>query len=82
MSCSDVIGGPRPQGDRLSIDPEQAAALKAVKQRDGVPESEQIRRAIDAWLKTKWVKRKVTHDARLSELRAGTVRERVRCSDR
>ena len=35
------------------IDPEQAVALKAVKARDGVPESEQIRRAIDTWLKRK-----------------------------
>ena len=42
------------------IDPEQAAALKAVKERDGVPESEQIRRAIDAWLTAKRVKRKAT----------------------
>lgn len=40
------------------IDPEQAAALKAVKDRDGVPESEQIRRAIDAWLKAKSISRK------------------------
>ena len=42
------------------INPEQAAALKAVKERDGVPESEQIRRAIDAWLTAKRVKRKTT----------------------
>jgi len=35
------------------IEPEQAQALKAVKARDGVPESEQIRRAIDVWLKEK-----------------------------
>jgi len=33
------------------IDPEQATALKAAKERVGVPESEQIRRAIDAWFK-------------------------------
>ena len=37
------------------IDPEQAVGLKAVKERDGVPESEQIRRAIDVWLKKKHV---------------------------
>ena len=42
------------------IDPDQAAALKVVKERDGVPESEQIRRAIDTWLETKRVKRKAT----------------------
>jgi hypothetical protein len=35
------------------IDPEQAVGLKTVKTRDGVPESEQIRRAIDAWLREK-----------------------------
>jgi hypothetical protein len=32
------------------IDPEQSTGLKTVKERDGIPESEQIRRAIDAWL--------------------------------
>jgi hypothetical protein len=32
------------------IDPEQAAGLKRVKERDGVPESEQIRRALNSWL--------------------------------
>jgi hypothetical protein len=35
------------------IDPEQATALKAIKERDGVPESEQIRRALDAWIEQK-----------------------------
>jgi hypothetical protein len=34
----------------LFIDPEQKAALAAIKARDGIPESEQIRRAIDRWL--------------------------------
>jgi hypothetical protein len=32
------------------IDSEQRAALAAIKARDGIPESEQIRRAIGAWL--------------------------------
>lgn len=32
------------------IDPAQAEALKRLKARDGVPESEQIRRAIDKWI--------------------------------
>lgn len=40
------------------IEPEQAAAVKALKERDGIPESEQIRRAIDAWLEGKGVSRK------------------------
>jgi hypothetical protein len=37
------------------IDPAQAAGLKTLKDRDGVPESEQIRRAIYTWLKKKGV---------------------------
>lgn len=37
------------------IDPGQATALKDLKGRDGVPESETIRRALDAWLKEKGV---------------------------
>jgi hypothetical protein len=35
------------------IDPPHAEALKKIKERDGVSESEQIRRAIEAWLKNK-----------------------------
>lgn len=31
------------------IDPDLAEALKAAKQRDGMPEGEQIRRALKAW---------------------------------
>ncbi len=34
----------------FAIDPELAAGLKAVKERDGVSESEQARRALKAWL--------------------------------
>jgi hypothetical protein len=37
------------------IDDEQAAGLKVVKERDGVLESEQIRRAINRWLEDKGV---------------------------
>ena len=37
------------------IDDEQAEGLKAVKVRDGVLESEQIRRALDTWLKKRGV---------------------------
>ena len=32
------------------ISPDQKAALRAIKDRDGIPVSEQIRRAIDRWL--------------------------------
>jgi len=38
------------------IEPELLAGLKAVKERDGIGQSEQIRRAIRLWLKTKRIK--------------------------
>lgn len=34
----------------IRLDPELLKALRAVQERDGVPVSEQIRRAIRAWL--------------------------------
>ncbi len=37
------------------IDDEQAEGLKAIKDRDGVLESEQIRRALNDWLQKKGV---------------------------
>jgi hypothetical protein len=37
------------------IDDQQAEGLKVVKERDGVLESEQIRRAINRWLEEKGV---------------------------
>lgn len=37
------------------IDQRHAEGLKQIKERDGVLESEQIRRAIDAWLEQKGV---------------------------
>jgi hypothetical protein len=37
------------------IDDKQAEGLKTVKERDGVLESEQIRRAIDDWLEKRGV---------------------------
>ena len=40
------------------IEPDQADAIKLIKERDGIPESEQIRRGIDAWLELKGVKKK------------------------
>lgn len=39
------------------IDDEQADGLKVVKERDGVLESEQIRRAINDWLEKKGVRK-------------------------
>lgn len=40
------------------IDEEQRTALSAIKERDGISESEQIRRAVTAWIKLKGVKAK------------------------
>jgi hypothetical protein len=37
------------------IDPEIMAALQEVKERDGIPLSEQVRRALTAWLEQKGV---------------------------
>jgi hypothetical protein len=37
----------------LRLDPEQARLLKAIKARDGIPESEQIRRALAVWFEQK-----------------------------
>ena len=35
------------------ISPDQKERLRAIKERDGIPVSEQIRRAVDQWLKEK-----------------------------
>jgi hypothetical protein len=40
------------------IDDDLAAGLKAVKERDGIGESEQARRALRAWLESKGVMKK------------------------
>ena len=40
----------------LKIDLELLDALRSVKERDGVTESEQIRRGIQLWLKSKGIK--------------------------
>lgn len=37
----------------LRLEPEQARLLKAIKARDGVPESEQIRRGLALWFEQK-----------------------------
>ena len=37
----------------LKIDPELLEALREIKERDGIPESEQIRRGIQLWLDLK-----------------------------
>ena len=37
----------------LKLDEELIAAMKAIKARDGIPESEQIRRGLQRWLDAK-----------------------------
>jgi hypothetical protein len=39
----------------LKLDPEEARLLKVIKARDGVPVSEQIRRALAIWFEQKGV---------------------------
>jgi hypothetical protein len=39
----------------LRLDPDLARLLKAIKARDGIPESEQIRRALVTWFEQKGV---------------------------
>jgi hypothetical protein len=51
----DVTAMPK-QAYTLKIDPELLLALRAIKVRDGISESEQIRRGIQLWLKGKGVK--------------------------
>ncbi len=46
------------------IDDEQRKGLRKIKERDGVLESEQIRRAIKRWLAAKGVKVKTAKPAR------------------
>ena len=41
----------------LRLDPEQKALLEAVKARDGISESEQIRRALVIWFAKKGLRR-------------------------
>jgi hypothetical protein len=45
------------------IDEEQRAALTAIKDRDGISESEQIRRAIKAWIEQKGVQKATSRRA-------------------
>jgi ribbon-helix-helix protein len=52
------------------IDEAQAATLKHLKERDGVLESEQIRRAIDDWIEKKGVTVKRPSAARQRDARS------------
>ncbi len=40
------------------LDPELSVGLKAIKERDGINESEQVRRAVRVWLDSKGYKMK------------------------
>jgi hypothetical protein len=44
----------------FAIHPAQLAALKKIQQRTGAPVSEQLRRAIDLWLRREGVKLETT----------------------
>ena len=55
---------PRRRKYSFYIDDEQYEGLKFVKERDGVLESEQIRRAITRWLEEKGVKVKTARPTR------------------
>ncbi len=46
------------------IDEDLAIGLRRIKERDGVPESEQIRRGIRLWLKSKGLKVATAHQTR------------------
>ena len=47
---------PNRQMHTFYLEPELAAGLKAIKERDGVSESEQVRRAVRLWFETKGYK--------------------------
>jgi hypothetical protein len=48
----------------LRLDPELAFRLKVIKARDGIPESEQIRRALRLWFEHKGLKSKPKDESR------------------
>ena len=47
---------PNRQMHSFYLDPELSAGLKTIKTRDGISESEQVRRAVRQWLETKGLK--------------------------
>jgi hypothetical protein len=54
---------PPKQFTAFRLEPSQLEALRAIRDRDGVPVSEQVRRAIDAWIATKGSRRGVSRKA-------------------
>lgn len=65
-----------PQRSRYNfwINDEQREALRFVRGRDGVLESEQIRRAIDLWLEAKGVKKRAVTGKRSTARQPGKAR--------
>ena len=55
MKATAVMTVPNKIAISLRLDPVQARLLKVIKARDGVPESEQIRRALVLWFEQKGV---------------------------
>jgi hypothetical protein len=49
---------PNRQMHSFYLDPELSAGLKAIKDRDGISESEQVRRAVRQWLESKGLRLK------------------------
>jgi hypothetical protein len=54
----------------LITDAAMADGLKAIKERDGISESEQVRRAVAAWLTAKGVALKSKREVRSSKKRS------------
>jgi len=52
----DTVTPSRKKQTAFRIEPEILEGLQAIKDRDGVPLSEQVRRALRAWLESKGVK--------------------------
>ena len=58
MSLGYMTRYPNRQMHSFYLEPELSAGLKAIKERDGVSESEQVRRAVRLWLQSKGLKLK------------------------
>jgi len=51
--CGGNLPFVKPKGYAVQLDAKQLLALKSIKKRDGISVSEQLRRAIEMWLKVK-----------------------------
>jgi len=57
IQCYSVTPSTKKQSN-FRIDPEVMEGLQSIKERDGIPLSEQVRRALRAWLDSKGVVKK------------------------